>query len=496
MGNTCRGKLLKANDRTASTSNADKPSRKEGLAHSVHDDPDLTVKGETGEAVMLEETMGHRAVKRKTRQQICVSKTNSLVSLGPVEIIEITSKTSCDSAVGHSLLNRNKADSTSESRSRSVSASFPNMKWGYFDKLEAEEALLSIWKTSCKQCQWKDEFFKVSQICNYNTYWVPAYDLISDLQVPKYLQEPVALFHLTGGAARLNTESIRRSVFPKIIEAFELLMSVSETHLHNCFLRINEILSHEDIHKMSDSIGESTLEGSDENIPSFCVRLYRNHIPEYFIVDCDVPVFGPEDEKQNGGCLENEYWPLILEKAIAKQYGGYENIGALNSGQIFHSLVGGNCHHLQLEDALGTRDSENDNMTVETFWHLLLNLYADGDIICVKCEECELTNKPNEYLQCTEFVRNKTCRDDGNESIVEESVSEDSEGFTKEKIECMTGRFVQINHEKYYSWEKTLSKKKFFVCLLPHDDKPFRELNFFPNTKVTQGDTHKNSYEI
>ena len=57
MGNTCRGKLLKANDRTASTSNADKPSRKEGLAHSVHDDPDLTVKGETGEAVVLEETM-------------------------------------------------------------------------------------------------------------------------------------------------------------------------------------------------------------------------------------------------------------------------------------------------------------------------------------------------------------------------------------------------------------------------------------------------------
>ena len=43
--------------------------------------------------------------------------------------------------------------------------------------------------------------------------------------------------------------------------------------------------------------------------------------------------------------------------------------------------------------------------------------------------------------------------------------------------------------------EDTL-EEEFFVCLLPHDDKPFRELNFFPNTKVTQGHTHKNSYEI
>ena len=107
-------------------------------------------------------------------------------------------------------------------------------------------------------------------------------------------------------------------------------------------------------------------------------------------------------------------------------------------------------------------------------------------IICVKYEECKLTNKPNEYLQCTEFVRNKTCRDDGNESIVEESVPEDSEGFTKERIECMTGRFVQINHEKYYSGEKTLSKKKFFESLLPHDDKPLREPDFFPNTFRSQ----------
>ena len=159
---------------------------------------------------------------------------------------------------------------------------------------------------------------------------------------------------------RLDAESIRRSIFPKIIKAFELLLSVSQTHLHNCFLRINEILSHEDIHKTSDSVGKSTLEGSDENgnnvpIPSFCVRLYRNHIPEYFIVDCEVPVFGHEDEKQNGGCLENEYWPLILEKAIAKQYGGYENIGVLNLGQIFHSLVGGNCHHLHIRRRIGHR---------------------------------------------------------------------------------------------------------------------------------------------
>ena len=119
---------------------------------------------------------------------------------------------------------------------------------------------------------------------------------------------------------------------------------------------------------------------------------------------------------------------------------------------------------LTIRRRVGHKDSKNGNMTVETFWHLLLNLYADGDIICVKCEECELTNKPNEYLQCTEFVRNKTCRDDGNKSIVEEIATEDSEGFTKEQIEYMRGRFVQINYEKYYSWERTLSKKNFLYA--------------------------------
>ena len=500
MGNTCKGKLLKAGNRPTPSGDADEESGKEGLPHSVEDD---FVKSETREAVLLEETMDHTAVKRKSRQPICSSKVNTVDFLGPTEVIEITSKTSCNSPVGHALLNRKKSGSTKESNSRSMLTSFSNTKWGYFDKSEAEEVLLSIWSKSNEPQRWKDEVFKVSKICNYNTYWIPAYDLVRDVRVPKYLQEPVALFHLSGGATHLETQSIRRSIYPKLIEVFELLLLVSKTHLRNCFLKINEILSHEDIHRASDLVGIISDGGPGENsinvpIQSFCVRLYRNHIPEYFVVDCDVPVFGHEDEKQNGGCLENEYWPLILEKGIAKQFGGYENIGALNSGQIFHSLVGGNCHHLHIKDSLGMENCKNGNMNVETFWHLLLNLYADGDIISVRFEKCECSSKSNEYLLCTDFVCNKTLRDGGNKLIEGEDYSalEENGGFAKEQIASMSGRFIQVNYGKYYSWEKTLSKKVFFVCLLPHDGKPIRELNFFPNTKVTQIDLHQNSYNV
>ena len=95
----------------------------------------------------------------------------------------------------------------------------PNTKWGYFDKLEAEEALLSIWKTSCKQCQWKMSSSRylrsvtTTLIGSHSMIWYQLYGS------PKYLQEfLVALFPLAGGAARLDTESIRRSVFPKLLK--------------------------------------------------------------------------------------------------------------------------------------------------------------------------------------------------------------------------------------------------------------------------------------
>ena len=93
--------------------------RKEGLAHSIQMTP--FCKSETGEAVMLEETMGHTAVK-EDQTAICIMRT--VYFSGPTEIIEITSKTSCDSADGHSLLNRTKLTLQGE-QSRSVSASFP-----------------------------------------------------------------------------------------------------------------------------------------------------------------------------------------------------------------------------------------------------------------------------------------------------------------------------------------------------------------------------------
>lgn len=40
----------------------------------------------------------------------------------------------------------------------------------------------------------------------------------------------------------------------------------------------------------------------------------------------------------------NQYWPIILFKALSELFGGSENLKAATSGQIFHALTG--CNNL------------------------------------------------------------------------------------------------------------------------------------------------------
>ena len=64
-------------------------------------------------------------------------------------------------------------------------------------------------------------------------------------------------------------------------------------------------------------------------------------------------------------------WALILEKAIAKIIWRLRKYWRFKFRlDFFYSLVAALLHLKHFS----TKDSENDNMTVETFWHLLLNL--------------------------------------------------------------------------------------------------------------------------
>ena len=130
-------------------------------------------------------------------------------------------------------------------------------------------------------------------------------------------------------------------------------------------------------------------------------------------------------------------------------------------------------------------------MTSETFWHLLLNHHADGDIIAI---EWNHVDDPNDNMEskillmiCTNFFRNKDhshIQEDANKNetkLLNSNYNVD-DGFTLEEIEKLEGRFIEINN-KYYSWDKKICKKKFFVCLLPHEGDSIREFKHFPNTK-------------
>ena len=85
------------------------------------------------------------------------------------------------------------------------------------------------------------------------------------------------------------------------------------------FIKIEDILAKEQSIIVNDNNEDDEENSNDEKvlIPSFCICLHRNYVAEYFIVDNHVPIFGERDNDDNGGCLEHEYWSLIIEKALA-----------------------------------------------------------------------------------------------------------------------------------------------------------------------------------
>ena len=357
-----------------------------------------------------------------------------------------------------------------------------SVEWGYFNKEDAANALIESWSCNKIGKTWKDAFPK-EDIGNFNVSWLPAQDLVKDCNVLAYLQEPVRLFHpIEHGAIRLDNKAVRRTVFPTLYKVLDLILasSLKDALLHQCFVKLEKILLQEE---------ESIHNEEKFLIPSFCVRLYRNYVPEYFIVDKYVPVFGEADNNNNGGCLEHEYWPLIIEKALAKQNTSYDNITRLEFHDLFHSLTGGNLQYLKLDTGtINTReddDKKKDDMTSETLWHLLLSHHADGDIIGVEWNVNDNNGMDNNKILtiCTGFFRNReyinfnTDEKDGKLN----DTYDIEKGYTLDEIQQFCGRFVEIN-DKYYSWDKKICFYKFFMCLLPHDEKPIRELNYFPNT--------------
>ena len=356
MGNMCKGKANVKEDSTSNNNNNSKKEQKRINSSSIHHGtPNFYLESQSTntEMVQIEE---YTIVNRKSSNNAIQNR--NLSTLGPSETIEINNKnlpktiptpievlarkSENDNVDNHN--NDNNSNNNSTTLNKTPFVSFV-IEWGYFQKEEAETILLETWNHGNIENSWKDNFPKETIICNLNVDWIPAQDVVKDCSIPMYLQEPAAVFHPTEDPGkRLDNNSIRRKLFPVLYEVFDLILSSSLKHLllYHCFIKIEDILAKEQSIIVNDNNEDDEENSNDEKvlIPSFCICLHRNYVAEYFIVDNHVPIFGERDNDDNGGCLEHEYWSLIIEKALAKQYNTYENINNLEFHQIFHSLTG------------------------------------------------------------------------------------------------------------------------------------------------------------
>lgn len=48
--------------------------------------------------------------------------------------------------------------------------------------------------------------------------------------------------------------------------------------------------------------------------------------------------------------LEEQLWPIVLEKSLAILYGGYENLEKATIEELFHNLTGSNSISLKIHE--------------------------------------------------------------------------------------------------------------------------------------------------
>lgn len=108
----------------------------------------------------------------------------------------------------------------------------------------------------------------------------------------------------------------------------------------------------------------------------FCVRFYRGGQEEFVIVDDHFPAQMENNRYHwlfcRGGELGDELWSMVLEKAYAKLYGGYEFIEA---GKVQYALAD------MIEGFPQQLDLKNDAKNLEVFWAKLLKYQKQGALL-------------------------------------------------------------------------------------------------------------------
>lgn len=102
---------------------------------------------------------------------------------------------------------------------------------------------------------------------------------------------------------------------------------------------------------------------------AFCVRFHKaGEEEEYVIIDNQFPLSG---EEWSFAKSENskELWPMVIEKAYAKLYGGFSNIEAGKVHYALAELTGGAAEQILLDAVAGNKDA---------FWIKILGYYKNG----------------------------------------------------------------------------------------------------------------------
>jgi len=227
-----------------------------------------------------------------------------------------------------------------------------------------------------------DEFARPDTLLGIPITWEHATKMLLDSDVPEYLQDPIALLHAGGRLTDRVSKGVRYRTFPQVYKVFETLAfypAVVKACFSDIYFGEND----------DDTFSDQTI---------YEVRLYLGErVPgtKKYTMDDIVPLLGVNDDM--GGSTDEELWPLLLEKALALHFGGYETLASIDFITIMYACVGGTILHIHL----------SSDLTPPMAWLTLLGHSADGDIILAREQSTDglETIGSDECVQvCTEFT--------------------------------------------------------------------------------------------
>jgi hypothetical protein len=94
-----------------------------------------------------------------------------------------------------------------------------------------------------------------------------------------------------------------------------------------------------------------------ENKPNekgyFAATLFKNSLPTVMFLDEWFPFFKKKEELMFQRPFGNEIWPMLIEKGLAKLYGGYSALANLSIEELIESVIGAPVTFLEINPSFG-----------------------------------------------------------------------------------------------------------------------------------------------